>query len=345
MGLVQEVKILSLPELKAHFLFFQNLGEDQSSQILDLKVNIQSHEILVKASVQGGYAKLNLQMENEKKISVIQIPVTMLTDGKSVQMVINGLQISVTKIQQATDDIKSYSLCFLQYVFLIWNFMDAVKEGDIFRTNVCLKTMIPLFYFHSELSKYLSECIDYIQKTEILLSPKMSMKVRAGSFINKSGHIGKNKPADIEKENQVKLLKELIRGLGSNKTENAIVGISKAAPVIESIVHHFDEEVGISEIKTTHKSRSLENDLKALLEKTRELCPFSDKGRTLYSYKGINVNPVHAMNKEKFQQVVLRTAERLRRGNISEDRDEDDNGDDNNVHSESDNDDLDSLFE
>ena len=51
------------------------------------------------------------------------------------------------------------------------------------------------------------------------------------------------------------------------------------------------------------------------------------------------------MNKEKFQQVVLRTAERLRRGNISEDRDEDDNGDDNNVHSESDNDDLDSLFE
>ena len=43
------------------------------------------------------------------------------------------------------------------------------------------------------------------------------------------------------------------------------------------------------------------------------------------------------MNKEKFRQVVLRTAERLRRGNISEDRDENDNGNDNNVHSKMDN--------
>lgn len=52
----------------------------------------------------------------------------------------------------------------------------------------------------------------------------MSMKARAASFINKSGRIENNKPADMEKENQVKLLKELIRGLGSNK----IVGISKS---------------------------------------------------------------------------------------------------------------------
>ena len=74
---------------------------------------------MVKAPVQEGYDKWNLQMENEKKISVIQISVTMLNDGKLLQMVINGLQISVTKIQQITDDIKSYSLCFLQYVFLI----------------------------------------------------------------------------------------------------------------------------------------------------------------------------------------------------------------------------------
>lgn len=170
-----------------------------------------------------------------------------------------------------------------------------------------------MFYCHSELSKYLAECIDYIKKTEILLSTKMSMKVRAASFINKSGRIGKNKPADMEKENQVKLLKELIRGLGSNKTENAIVGISKAAPVIESVVHHFDEEAGICEVRTTHKSRSLESDLKVMLEKTRELDPFSNQGRSLQSYKGINANPIYSVNKEKFHQVVLRTAQRLRR--------------------------------
>lgn len=163
------------------------------------------------------------------------------------------------------------------------------------------------------------------------------MKARAASFINKSGRIENNKPADMEKENQVKLLKELIRGLGSNK----IVGISKAAQVIESVVHHFDEEAGICEVRTTHKSRSLESDLKVMLEKTRELDPFSNQGRSLQSYKGINANPIYSVNKEKLPQVVLRTAQRLCRGQISdqtEDTSDIEGGD-------SDSDDPGSLFE
>lgn len=320
----------------------QDLENDKSSLILDLKVKIQSTELLIQAPVQNGYAKLNLRKGQENRITIVQIPIALLTIGKSVQLTVNGITVSATRINKETNDIQNYSVCFLQYVFLIWNFMDAIKEGDIFRTNVCLKTMIPFFYCHSELSKYLAECIDYIQKTEILLSTKMSMKVRAASFINKSGRIGKNKPADMEKENQVKLLKELIRGLGSNKTENAIVGISKAAPVIESVVYHFDEEAGICELRTTHKSRSLESDLKVMLEKTRELDPFSNQGRSLQSYKGINANPIYSVNKEKFHQVVLRTAQRLRRGQISDQTEEDtsdiEGGD-------SDTDDPGSLFE
>lgn len=311
----------------------QDLENDKSSLILDLKVKIQSTDLLIQAPVQNGYAKLNLRKGQEKRITIVQMPIALLTIGKSVQLTVNGITVSATRINKETNDIQNYSVCFLQYVFLIWNFMDAIKEGDIFRTNVCFKTMIPLFYCHSELSKYLAECIDYIQKTEILLSTKMSMKVRAASFINKSGRIGKNKPADMEKENQVKLLNELNRGLGSNKTENAIVGISKAAPVIESVVHHFDEEAGICEIRTTHKSR---------LKKTRELDPFSNQGRSLQSYKGINANPIYSVNKEKFHQVVLRTAQRLRRGQISDQTEEDTS---NIEGGDSDSDDPGSLFE
>uniref|UniRef100_K1PWV9 DUF6589 domain-containing protein n=1 Tax=Magallana gigas TaxID=29159 RepID=K1PWV9_MAGGI len=81
---------------------------------------------------------------------------------------------------------------------------------------------MPLFYSHSSLSKYMTECIDYVLKTETLLTPKMALKVRAASFINPTGRPGHNKAADIEKENQVKMLKDLIRGLGANKTENGI---------------------------------------------------------------------------------------------------------------------------
>ena len=51
----------------------------------------------------------------------------------------------------------------------------------------------------------------------------------------------KNKAADLRKENQVLVLKELIGSLDSNKTENAItcITISKAALVIQDIVNNL----------------------------------------------------------------------------------------------------------
>lgn len=63
---------------------------------------------------------------------------------------------------------------------------------------------MPLFYSHSSLSKYMTECIDFVLKTETLLTTKMALKVRAASFINPTGRPGHNKAADIEKEIRLK---------------------------------------------------------------------------------------------------------------------------------------------
>ena len=75
------------------------------------------------------------------------------------------------------------------------------------RTNIVLKHMVPFFYSHYKLSKYFVECIDYILKTELTLSPYMALKVRAATFVNMKGKQGKNKAADLQKENEVKYLK------------------------------------------------------------------------------------------------------------------------------------------
>ncbi|XP_050405899.1 uncharacterized protein LOC126821499 [Patella vulgata] len=131
----------------------------------------------------------------------------------------------------------------------------GLESEDSFPTNnKPQKNMIPFFYSHSTLSKYLVECLDFILKTEVLLSPRLSLRVRAGSYINRKGQKGKNKPADMEKENQVKFLKDLISGLGRWKTEQSIVKISKAGPVLHSISTNFDQMCGIKDIKSTHGS-------------------------------------------------------------------------------------------
>lgn len=52
---------------------------------------------------------------------------------------------------------------------------------------------------------------------------KMVLKVWYGFFVNLSGCRGDNKVVDLQKENEVLVLKELICGLGFNKIENVIV--------------------------------------------------------------------------------------------------------------------------
>lgn len=44
------------------------------------------------------------------------------------------------------DDLNNYVRNFIQWYYVILNFQDTIKEGDIYRTNVILKIMIPFFF-------------------------------------------------------------------------------------------------------------------------------------------------------------------------------------------------------
>ncbi|KAH3864640.1 hypothetical protein DPMN_027663 [Dreissena polymorpha] len=134
------------------------------------------------------------------------------------------------------DEFQNYVLNFLQHYCVLLNLKDTIREGDIFRLNNILKLATPFFFNHSPMS----ECIDYVLKTEIIMPLKLGMQVRTSSFVNLKGRQAKNKAADMEKENQVKEIKDFIRGLGSNKTEQAIVKVTAAAPVIKEIVNKLD---------------------------------------------------------------------------------------------------------
>lgn len=170
---------------------------------------------------------------------------------------------------EVKDDIHDYVFQFMQWYFVVIQMKDSIKEGDIYRTNIVLKSMISFFYSHSYLSKYLTECLDYILKTEIIFPSDLALRVRAASFVNPFGGAGKNKVADLHKENQVKSLKDLIKGLGANKTEKSIVAVPKALPTIniDTIVKNFDCMVNENTVKTTHKTRSRDSDIKCLLQK------------------------------------------------------------------------------
>lgn len=238
----------------------------------------------------------------------------------------NGV-INMTVMQSPSDDLNNYVRNFIQWYYVVLNFKDTIKEGDIYRTNVILKMMIPFFYSHSALSKYFVECIDYILKTEVMLSPRLSMRVRLSSYVNPKGGKGKNKAADMEKENEVRVLKDLIRGLGANKTEHAIVTISKAAPVISEIAANFGSSLKIKERGTSHKKRDDKGDLITLVNALKQKNIWNHvPGRELSNK--VSETPFK-FDKNMFKHSVLTTVNRLKLGIPVSDLDEEEaEGDD-----------------
>ena len=227
---------------------------------------------------------------------------------------IQTIKIDLVDDRNEADDLHNYVKNFMQWYFLILNFKDTVKEGDIQRNNINLKMCIPFFYSHSALSKYFTDCIDYILKTEAALTEKLALKVRCSSFVNLKGQKGKNKAADLQKENQILVMKELIRGLGANKTENASVNVTKAAPIIQNISENIDRNLGIKNKETRHKKRSSEDDINVLLSKLVKLDPWTRKnGRELIDFRTISDSPFSFDNR-KFKYSIMQNVTRLSRG-------------------------------
>jgi len=152
--------------------------------------------------------------------------------------------------------------------------------------------------------------------------------------VNVYGVAGKNKAADLQKENEVKLLKDLIRGLGANKTENSIISISKAAPIISDISQNFDNMLGMKKYKTNHKKRSSAEDIGILLKKLKTIDVWHFKNnQILPAFNGISLSPFNFEN-SLFMSSVEKTVVRLKRDlpcdidHDDEDEEEEENHDD-----------------
>ncbi|XP_052089389.1 uncharacterized protein LOC127726061 isoform X1 [Mytilus californianus] len=172
--------------------------ETQAPKKMDLKLLIANQAYQCSASLNNNTAVVPLLFNGRQ--TIIQVPVPRLQDCCSIN--VNGITIFIQEVKKGQDDLFNYVHNFLQWYFIILQMQDAIHEGDMVRTNVIIKTMIPFFFSHSVLSKYFTECIDFILKTEFTLPPHVAAEVRAAS-VNVHGGIGKNKAADMHKENEV----------------------------------------------------------------------------------------------------------------------------------------------
>lgn len=226
----------------------------------------------------------------------------------------SGATFRVYNAGESTDDLYNYTNQFLMWYLHFVEFQDGIKEGDPYRTNINIKRMIPFFYSHSNRSKYAVECIDYILKSEVLLPESLSMRLRLSSFVNPHGLKGGNKPADMQQENNILVLKDIIKGLGAHKTNNAMERASAAAPVIAETVENHLSNLGCHIRRGLHFTKDKSEDVKHLVDILGTVEPFEVvENRKMVPFSSFRRNPFSTISCE-FQSHLLKIITRLRRG-------------------------------
>ncbi len=172
---------------------------------------------------------------------------------------------------EAKDDIFNYNCSLLTDGFLFMNFLDAIGEGDgerIMRQYKYIMLYCKADGSHS--TKYALECLYQFFLVHALLSPTDSERFVWNRSVNNSCHKGTNIPLDLDVEHSNNFVKQGIKNLGPNVTENAVSRISCAESATRAIVENLDENIRRLARSGRHGSSSEDKDLKELVKRAVE---------------------------------------------------------------------------
>ena len=178
---------------------------------------------------------------------------------------------------KAGDDVYNYNYALLTDCFLFFNFLDAIKEGDgawIMRQYKYIKLYCKADGSHS--TKYALECLYQFFLVRGLLSQRDSERFAWNCSVNNSGKKGDNIPLDEDTEHDNNAIKQGIRNLGPNVTENAVQRISYARSPTASILGNLDDSIKWQLPSGKHFHGSLERGLNELIKRAFEFKIFSE---------------------------------------------------------------------
>ena len=191
------------------------------------------------------------------------------------------------------DRVNYYGHTVLELTVFLMNWIDAVREGDGERCNRMRKRLMQYFKVQSAYSKYAIEVFTNIAQTEYLLSPQLAHRITWGKFVNWQGGAGKNIEGDLVREICNRTSKNIVQGMGPNKTKEAIQRASRAKAGIHEIVTNFDGNSGIKPQSSHHTKMSSKEDELAMIQDLQKLKPFKViPGRTHSSFSNMTLSPL-----------------------------------------------------
>ncbi len=136
-----------------------------------------------------------------------------------------------------------------------------------------------------------------IVQVEALAFEQMAHRLTWGQYVNWNGGQGKNVACDMAQEICSRVSKDVVKGMGTNKTEKAMIRASKTAAGVFQIVRAMNGSLQIHDVSNTHSKKSLCEDEMLLLDDLRKLKPFKrTPGREHNHFPGINVSATSTVN-------------------------------------------------
>lgn len=198
-----------------------------------------------------------------------------------------------------------YACEVLTLGLLIFDFKDAVREGDGDQLLLIWKYMLLLFKATGR-KNYAIEAFTLLSQYHITLPRNLAEQLKWSRFINVHGLPGHNISCDLHMEHLNKLTKVSIEGLGANKSEKAIKRVAKAMGILSNATTSFDSEVGIASPSGKHSEQSQLKDMNKIIQQLLECDSFNSTTlRSLHSFPHIKRNLFKTLDEKKLKEWMV----------------------------------------
>ena len=235
-------------------------------------------------------------------------------DTQDITDITDNDSSGVTK--NKSDDVFNYNCALLADCFLFFNFLDAFKEGDGMR----LMRQYKYFMLYCKAddphsTKYALECLYQFFLIYAVLSPRDSERFIWNRSVNNHGKKGNNIPLDEATEHSNNYVKQGIKNLGPNLTEEAISRICRAESSTSSILEKLDESLKRHGKSGKHSEPCKEKDLQELIKRAEEMNIFEEQpGRSYNHFCNFKRDNLEELDPSKLYNWINDHKEKMNKG-------------------------------
>lgn len=195
-----------------------------------------------------------------------------------------------------TDYKKEHTEARLSFGFLLFDMLDAVKEGDGERMIRLYKVALLIYKAYGHTQYAYSTFLLTVQ-VNATLSPRVAHDVTWNRFWNNGGGKGKNIPLDLHLEHLNNFLKSFLKNKGTNLTEQTADRVSRSAGVLKNLMDTADRELQLSQPTGIHHAADLKNNILTVLEVFRNTEVFKHQpGRHFSAFPNFDRNILAKLN-------------------------------------------------